>query len=264
MFFFLSKFIGYFLVPSNFVTLLGILGVALLVLGLRRLATGICVVAILLGVLAGMSPLGDIALAKLENRFPVPNLKEPPTGIIMLGGAVDVHASIANDTVALNDGAERITTTAELALRFPQARIFLSGGAGETADGKFVSESALAKEMLLELGIPADRISMEESSRTTAENALESFAALKPSPSDRWLLVTSAYHMPRAMAVYRAVGFDVTAYPTDFRTTFHSGRWEMPRTIADGFETLDSAAHEWAGLLGYRLGGRTQELLPEP
>ncbi|MBV8839099.1 MAG: YdcF family protein, partial [Alphaproteobacteria bacterium] len=87
---------------------------------------------------------------------------------------------------------------------------------------------------------------------------------LKPKPTERWLLVTSAHHMPRAMGVFRAVGFPVEAFPVDYRTR---GAIDIARpfsTLGDGLRRTDTAAREWVGLLAYRLSGRTTELFPGP
>jgi uncharacterized SAM-binding protein YcdF (DUF218 family) len=263
MFFILSKLVERFTVPSNLVIMLGAIGIVLLILKWRRLGLGFCLISILLLGLGGMTPVGDIALATLENRFPMPDLKASPTGIIMLGGAVDIHISSARHVVALKDSAERVTETAALANRYPQARIFLSGGVGHIVSTGLLTESALARDLLLTLNIPSNRISMEEKSRTTAENAAYSFESLQPKSGEVWLLVTSASHMPRAVAAFRAVGFSVIPYPVDYRT-HGEDHWDFPDSVADGFEELDLAAHEWIGLVAYRLAGKTDSVFPSP
>ena len=85
-----------------------------------------------------------------------------------------------------------------------------------------------------------------------------------PRPDERWLLVTSAWHMPRAVGVFRQAGFPVTAYPVDFRTGGRANVLRPFATLSEGLRRLDVAAKEWAGLVGYRLTGRTGELFPRP
>ena len=263
MFFTFSKLIEQFVLPSNFVMILGILGVLLLLLRWRRLGIFLSTLAILLLAIIGWSPVGALALAPLENRFPQPDIAQPPTGIIMLGGEVDIHLTADRGMPALNDAAERLAETAALSHRFPTARVFLSGGMGHlTHDTIDPSESAIAKDFLLRVGIPADRISMEENSRTTCENASESAKALMPKEGETWLLVTSAWHMPRAVACFRSVNFKVLPYPVDFRTR-HRLSWRLiTKSPVDGFEDFDIAVHEWIGLLAYWLAGKTTEILP--
>ena len=209
MFFVISKLVGFATTPSTAIFLVGFIGVLLLIVRRRRSGIALCLLSTSLTLLFGLTPLANIPMASLEDRFPQAVVTEPPTGVIMLGGPVDVDLSPARNTVTMNDAAERVTDTAALAVRFPQARIFLSGGSGHFGDPGANTESALTKKLLVQLGIPAERIEMEEKSRTTAENARFSLEALKPKPGERWLLVTSASHMPRSVGTFRAAGFDV-------------------------------------------------------
>jgi uncharacterized SAM-binding protein YcdF (DUF218 family) len=262
VFFIVSKLLEQFVIPSNFLLLLGLFGLLLLIFRRRRLGIAFSALAIVSLAICGWSPLGALALAPLENRFAAPDLIQPPTGVIMLGGAVDIHLTADRRMVALNDGGERLTETAALAHRFPTARIFLSGGFGHIGSQTDPSESAVARQFLLSVGIAAERISMEEKSRTTCENAAESFKALNPKAGERWLLVTSAWHMPRAVACFRAEKFDVVPYPVDFRTRVNE-RWRLVnKSSAMGLEDIDIAFHEWIGLAAYWLTGKTTEILP--
>ncbi|HWU63036.1 MAG TPA: YdcF family protein [Ensifer sp.] len=264
MFFVISKLVGFATTPSTAVFLLGLLGVLLLIFHRRRVGKALCVASVVLTLLLGMTPLANIPQAILEDRFPQAVVNEPPTGVIMLGGPVDVDLSPARNTVTLSGAAERITETGVLARRFPQARIFLSGGSGRFGDPGANTESALTKKLLVQLGIPAEQIEMEEKSRTTAENARYSLEALKPKPGERWLLVTSASHMPRAVGAFRAVGFEVIPYPVDYRTFGLKDLSDFPDSVANGFQLVDLAAHEWIGLLGYWLTGKSAALFPAP
>jgi uncharacterized SAM-binding protein YcdF (DUF218 family) len=105
---------------------------------------------------------------------------------------------------------------------------------------------------------------MEGRSRTTYENAAFTRPLIHPAPGERWLLVTSAYHMPRAMGVFRAQGLNLEAYPVDWRTRGWADAKRPFLTLSGGLGRLDTAVHEWVGLIGYRLTGRTQELFPAP
>lgn len=264
MFFVISKLVGFATTPSTAIFMLGLLGVLFLTFRRRRAGIALCVTSILLTFAFGMTPLANIPQAILEDRFPQPVLSEPPTGVIMLGGPVDVDLSPARNTIAINNAAERVTDTAVLAVRYPQARIFLSGGSGHFGDPGANTESALTKKLLVQLGIPAERIEMEEKSRTTAENARYSLEALKPKPGERWLLVTSASHMPRSVGAFRAAGFDVIPYPVDYRTFGLARLSDFPDSVAEGFELVDVATHEWIGLVGYWLTGKSTALFPAP
>ena len=114
----------------------------------------------------------------------------------------------------------------------------------------------MAKRFFTRIGIDGARILLEEKSRTTSENAEFTKALLTPAPGERWLLVTSAYHMPRAMGCFRAAGFDVTPWPVDYRTRGPQDLLRFPPRPSEAWRRLDLAAKEWIGLLIYRLLGK--------
>jgi uncharacterized SAM-binding protein YcdF (DUF218 family) len=264
VFFVLSKVIGFFAQPSNFLMTLGIVGVVLLCTRLRRLASWLVVTSLVLLAIAGWSPLGNVLMLPLEQRFPPWDPSHgAPDGIVVLGGAISPDVSRTRDVVALDEAAERITAAVELARRYPQARIIFSGGSGSLLADE-PPEAPFAVQEFEALGIAHDRITAEEQSRNTVENAVFSRLIANPQPGERWLLVTSAYHMPRAMAVFRAAGFAVEAYPVDWRTRGPVDATKPFPTLGDGLRRTDTAVREWVGLLAYRLTGKTTELFPAP
>src|SRR5258708_36938753 len=219
MFFILAKILGFFSMPSNVLMSLGIIGVVLT--ATRRCAGAgrrIAVPALILLGVAGGSPFGNAIILPLEERFPAWDAaRGAPAGIISLGGALDTVVSPVRGEVALNEAAERMTAIAELARRFPDARIVFSGGSGRIIfDG--VSEASLAARLFASFGIAKERIALEDKSRDTDENGRFTKELVQPKPGERWLLVTSAHHMPRAVGVFRAAGFPVEAFPADYRT----------------------------------------------
>lgn len=264
VFFVLSKVIGFFAQPSNFLMALGIVGVVLLCTRFRRLASWLVVTSLVLLAVAGWSPLGNVLIVPLEQRFPAwdPS-RGPPDGIVVLGGVVSPDVSQARGVVALDEAAERITAAVELARRYPKARIIFSGGSAALLFDE-PPEAPFAVEEFEALGIAHDRITAEEQSRNTIENAVFSRLLANPQPGERWLLVTSAYHMPRAMAVFRAAGFDVEAYPVDWRTRGPVDATKPFLALGDGLRRTDTAVREWIGLVAYRLTGKTRDLFPGP
>jgi uncharacterized SAM-binding protein YcdF (DUF218 family) len=264
MFFLLSKIIGFFALPSNLLIVIGLAGILLLLTRFTRLASWLVVTSLVLIAIAGLSPLGNALIVPLEDRFPPwdPS-RGAPTGIVVLGGAITPEVSVAHDTVALNEAAERITATAELARRYPDARIIFSGGNSAILFGEGV-EADIAVRQFEALGIAHDRIIAEEQSRNTIENAVFSRLLANPQPGDRWFLVTSAYHMPRAIAVFRAAGFPVEAYPVDWRTRGPADALRPFGSLGDGLRRTDTAVREWVGLVVYRLTGKTNELFAKP
>ena len=261
MFFVTSKVLESALLPSNVIGFIAVIGVSALLLRRFRAATWLLTTAVASFFIVGWSPLGPALIAPLENRFPIPDLPSAVTGIVMLGGAVDTHLTGDRHSTALNDNAERVFATAVLARRYPHARILLSGGANHLFAEQTLNESEVARDVLVDMGIPQERIEMEERSRTTFENAVESLSVAKPKSGDVWLLVTSAYNMPRAVASFEAVRFPVLPYPVDYRTR-PTDMFKPTKSIAEGMTLTDVAAHEWLGLLAYWLSGRTHDLLP--
>ena len=264
MFFILSKILGFFALPSNVLITIGIAGLVLLCTRLRRLASWLVVTSVALIAVAGLSPLGNALILPLEQRFPSwdPS-RGAPNGIVVLGGAISLDVSAARGAVALNEAAERITATVELARRYPNARIIFSGGNNFLLASDAV-EAAIAVQEFEALGIAHERITAEEQSRNTIENAVFSRLLANPQPGERWILVTSAYHMPRAIAAFRAAGFPIEAYPVDWRARGPVDALTPFPSLGDGLRRTDTAVREWVGLLAYRITGRTAELFPAP
>ncbi len=264
MFFALSKLLGFFALPSNTLIAIGLLGLVLLCTRYTRLASWLIVTSVVLIAIAGLSPLGNALILPLEQRFPSWDASRgAPQGIVLLGGMVIPDVSAARGSVSLNDAAERITATAELARRYPDARIIMTGGSSALIFEEG-AEAAFAVQQLVALGVAHDRITAEEQSRNTIENAVFSRLIADPKPGERWLLVTSAYHMPRAMAVFRAADFPVEAYPVDWRTLGSADLVRPFASLSEGLRRTDTAVHEWVGLFVYWLTGKTRTLFPAP
>jgi uncharacterized SAM-binding protein YcdF (DUF218 family) len=155
-----------------------------------------------------------------------------------------------------------MTALVELARRFPNARVIFSGGSAALFPQ--ATEAEFALRLFERLGLPPGRVIAEDNSRNTVENARFSKEVAKPKPGERWLLVTSAYHLPRAMGVFRKAGFPVEAYPVDWRTRGARDVLRPFPTLGDGLRRTDTAVREWVGLLMYRLTGRSDELFPGP
>jgi uncharacterized SAM-binding protein YcdF (DUF218 family) len=125
-------------------------------------------------------------------------------------------------------------------------------------------EADAAGRVLSDLGIEQDRVMLDPQARTTYENALNAKQLANPQPGERWLLVTSGWHMPRAMGLFRKAGFNVEAWPVDYRTTGPSDAWLLFSSPGEGIRRLDFVTKEWLGLLVNRITGRSDELLPAP
>ena len=130
--------------------------------------------------------------------------------------------------------------------------------------GSKASESEIVGRYADTMGLPRTRLILEDRSRNTRENALFSARIVQPKPGERWLLVTSALHMPRSVGVFRKAGFAVEPYPVAWHTLPGADIWSVPRDLLNGLGSLDAVAHELVGLVVYRLTGRSSELFPGP
>jgi uncharacterized SAM-binding protein YcdF (DUF218 family) len=264
VFFLLSKIAGFFALPSNLILAIGLLGIVLLPTRRARAGRALTVIAILMFGVLGLSPAGNMLIEPLEDRFPRWDAaRGAPDGIVVLGGAVDPDFVPARGRPDFNEAAERVVVMAELARTFPRARIVYSGGNGRLIGGGS-SEAEAVAPVLASFGIAAHRITLETRSRTTAENATYARDVAMPRAGERWLLVTSGYHMPRAIGAFRKAGFAVEAYPVDYRTHGAGDLLTPFDEVASGLRRTDAAAREWIGLLAYWLAGRSAELFPGP
>jgi uncharacterized SAM-binding protein YcdF (DUF218 family) len=210
------------------------------------------------------SPASALLIRPLEDRFPQQSENmPPPKGIIVLGGAVDEQITRARDQVTLNEAATRMTEGAALARLYPQALLVFSGGSSALIDNS-AKEAAVARRLWRELGVPENRMLFEDRSRNTYENALFTKALVNPQQGEKWLLVTSAYHMPRAIGVFRALSMEPQAFPVDYRTLGDARDFRPPGDSARAMIDFEAAAREWIGLLAYRLTGKIKVLFPAP
>jgi uncharacterized SAM-binding protein YcdF (DUF218 family) len=264
VFFALSKTLGIMLLPSNFLIGLGVAG--LFLLRTRFAATGkkLVIASVALLAICGFSPLGNWLLYPLEARFPVwDDTRGAPDGIIVLGASVEADISAAHDRAVVRSAPDRIIAAAALAHRYPNARIVFTGGSA-TLISNDAREADFAGAIFESLGISRSRLMMERRSRNTQENAEFSKILVAPKPGERWLLVTSAYHMPRSVGIFRKAGFAVEPYPVDWRV---GGRWDLLKFSTyfnDGLGRVDIAVREWIGLVAYWMTDKTSSLFPRP
>ena len=264
LFFALSKTVGYLLIPSNFLIGLGLIGAMLLPTRFGRAGRRLIVVALALLAVCAYSPLANFLLYPLESRFPQwDGSRGDPDGIVVLGGALDADLSAAHGVPVTGGAGDRIMAAAMLAHRYPNARIIYSGGSPHLISHD-AREADYATALFQGLGVPKSRLIMERQSRNTQENAEFSRQIAMPQQGERWLLVTSAYHMPRSVGIFRKVGFPVEAYPVDWQAGTREDLLRYFVVAHDGLQLVDISVREWLGLIAYRVTGRTDALLPGP
>jgi uncharacterized SAM-binding protein YcdF (DUF218 family) len=253
MFFIVSKIFGFFSRPSSLV-LLGV--VVCLVAGhknrlLRRLSFFMTLVVMALLVL----PVGDWAAYPFEKKTAV-YLKDVPKqadGIVVLAGGIDPFLTAQYTIPAFNDAGDRAALVPALMRRFPRARVVYTGGSGFVLH-QDQREADAAAQFFRDAGLDMGRIVLERDSRNTHENAVFSKKIVKPKNSETWVLVTSALHMPRSVAIFKKIGWNVTPYPVDFRA--QSNPPLLCFCVADNIMILDSLVHEVVGTTVYFVTGR--------
>lgn len=219
-------------------------------------------VVLLLGL--GVLPIGHDALVLLETRYPPFDAKTAGKvdGIILLGGAVETRIPAVNGLPELNDNADRIAEFVRIARLYPQARLVFTGGSAEITGGG-PPEADLIAPLLETLGLGGREVLYERLSRNTYENALFTKDLVKSVAGEHWILVTSAFHMPRSIAVFESAGWSVIPAPSDFRT---DGKIIiLPRRfdVLHAMEESGIALKEIIGLVAYVTTGKISSLTPE-
>lgn len=247
------------------VNLIGLLILAALLAALfhwRRLSILAAGLGLFILVLSGWTTFGALLLHPLEDRFQKPDpVPEQVAGIIVLGGGFEGAINLARGGYELNASGDRFVEAAILARRYPEARLVISGGSGSVMiDGE--GDADTAPRLLEALGVERSRIEQENQSRDTYENAIMTRRMVEPQSGEQWLLVTSAFHMPRSVSLFRKAGFNVTPWPVDYKTAGTERVGLAEDNLLDNLRNTTVGLREWIALVAYRLTGRTERLLP--
>src|SRR5262245_29838369 len=238
MTYYVSKVFWLIAAPTSALVLISAIAALWAVLGNSKFQALLASAAACGLVIGAFTPIGVALTVPLEYRFPFrqADSQAPPDGIIVLAGA----------------GNAGVDAVSALSQDYPKTRLIFSGF------------SAIALKRFARLGGDPARVYVESRPRTTSEDALYSAALLKPKPGERWLLVTLASHMPRAVGCFRVAGFEVQPYPVGFSTSGPPSLFVLNATGSVALLQLDLAAKEWIGLIAYGLMGKTDALFPAP
>jgi uncharacterized SAM-binding protein YcdF (DUF218 family) len=238
MTYYVSKVFWLIAAPTSALILISAIAAVWAVLGRSKCAAWLAAVAACVLVIGAFTPIGIALTVPLENRFAFspPDSRAPPDGIILVAGS----------------SIRGIAVVSRLSRDYPNARLIFSG---------FGAPNKGLIQSFADFGGDPARINMQSQSRTTFEDALYSAALLKPKPSERWLLVTTAMHMPRAVGCFRVAGFQVEPYQVEYLT---GGPFDFFLTGSNTLILFDRAVKEWIGLVAYRLMGKTDSLFPGP
>ncbi|WNJ98632.1 YdcF family protein [Thalassospiraceae bacterium LMO-JJ14] len=263
MFFYLSKIFWFFANPGNAFLLVLLLGLLLSATRFSRLGKSFVWLAVVFALTVTFVPLGGYMLQSLEDRFPAPkSLPAHIDGIVVLGGVVNPVMSKARDRAVIGGAVERITVSAALAQTHPNARLIYSGGAA-TLTNRDIREADYVAGLYEALGVPKSRLELEREARNTWENAKFTMEMAAPKTGETWILVTSAFHIPRSVGAFRRVGWEMIPYPVDFNADPDIS-FPSPMDFTSGLGRMSLAGHEWLGLIGYWLTGKNSAAFPKP
>lgn len=257
LFFWVSKLMWFFISPTNLLILL--LFVASVLLWKNKIKQAKRLFIILSGIVLviGLFPVGEWLLYPLESKYkanPKPKL-EQVDGIIVLGGSIDVTRSTMWQQTVTNDSAERLLASLQLIKKYPNAKLVYTGGSGSLTNQKNKGAD-IAMQFYKEHGLDVEKMIFERDSRNTSENVIFTKNLVKPQESEKWLLVTSARHMPRSMAIFCKSRWSVVPYPVDFRTKAEELLridWNFNAHLMN----LNIGIKEWVGRLAYSIMGRS-------
>jgi len=254
--YFISKFIWLIFSPLNFLAILLIISFFFKVIKIKIFSRIFFIISLFFFILVGVFPTGNLLLFKLEQQYQTPSMiPDKIDGILILGGSTNVGLTILHEQVSFNDAGERLTESANTIRKHNPKKIIFSGGTKkQTFDS---SHSYVAKRFFSEIGVDTNKIIFEFKSRNTYENILFSKKIAKPKKDENWLLITSSFHMNRAINVAEKLNWQFIPYPVDFRTGKSFTSFKPSFRLLDNFNYFDLASHEILGLISYYILGRS-------
>ena len=261
VFFLASKVIWALISPDSLIVILGVSAWIAAILKWQRILRSVLASCALLLLLIGFFPVGEWLIAPLENRFTTnAALPSEVDGIIVLGGAILPRLSNTWQQPEVNGSADRLINFLYLARLYPNAQLVFTGGSGAVSEQEF-KEAEMAQILFDQLGLAQRAIIFESESHNTSENARHSKALVTPESDENWLLVTSAFHMPRSIGVFCQEQWIVHPYPVDHYSQ-NGNLLRLNFSFSTNLSVLRRAVKEWVGLVAYRISGKTDRLLP--
>jgi uncharacterized SAM-binding protein YcdF (DUF218 family) len=260
--FILGKIVDILASPGNLIVLGLLLGTPLLWLA-PRMGRFFVLLVTLFCLAIAFSPLDQWMSRPLEERFPHPaSLPADIGGIVLLGGFQNQLMQAARGVPEVNSTADRLLAFVRLARTYPRATLVASGGSGDMLRPGLL-ESNVTREVMDWIGFDASRVTFEDRSRSTYENALYTRRIVPPEPGRPLIIIFSAMSMPRAVGVFRAQGYEVVPFPVDYMTYPKGFTTRLPN-FESRLRRMERAVHEWLGLVAYRVLGYSREFLPAP
>lgn len=252
MSFILSKLLWYIFNPFNIFILLYFIGFFLLLLKKSKIGFYLIFFNLLLISFISFFPIGDLLIYKLEKKYhnSINNYPKEINGILVLGGATNPFLSNDYNQIIVNESAERLIESVNLISKHNEAKVIFSGGLGH---------AGVVKKFYNKMGIDLNKITFEDKSRNTYENILFSKKILNSHKSENWILLTSAFHMRRAILISERVNLNFYPFPVDFNQPKEIDL--LPNfSLLSNLNNFQKGSHEWIGLISYYLMGRTDKI----
>ena len=261
IFFWFSKLIWFVISPDTLLVILVIASLILLQIGLHKQAKILLCVEVFFMIIISFFPVGEWLLYPLEIQFSTnPKLPQKIDGVIVLAGAENAFSSAIWQQAELSEAAERDLAFMRLVREYPDAKHVFTGGSGSLI-GQQYKQAHVAMKLFREQGLDTSQIIFEELSRNTYENAKFTQAIVKPESDENWILITTAWHMPRSVGIFNKMGWSVIPYPVDHHTSPGS-LFRINMSFSGNLRILKKAIKEWAGLTAYYFTGKTTSILP--
>lgn len=261
VFYYLSKIIWFFISPDTLLLVLILASLLSLFINKIFMAKLLLLVSSIALLIFSILPVGEWLLYPLENRFTTnPELPEKIDGIIVLSGAEDAYLSSLWNQVELGSASERILSFMALGKKFPDAKLIFTGGTGSLTEQRFKAAD-VAKELFQQLEFDTSGIIFERESRNTYENVLYSKNLIPTTSGTNWILITTSWHMPRAVGIFCKQNWPAIPFPVDHQSR-KNNLIRINFDLAGNIVTFKTAIKEWTGLLAYYLAGKTTSLLP--
>lgn len=261
MFFILSKVFWVVARPLNFLFLSVVLALVAGRFGARRTARFVLIASAVAFVVIGFTQLPDWIVHRMETAVEEAQIETAPAGIIVLGGGLTANNQSEGAGYHLEEASDRIIRALALKRRFPGTRLIYSGGVGFLLQ-RGEAETSAASRLVEDLFGDATAIEFESQSKNTWQNAIYTAELLGEDKKRTWLLVTSGFHMPRALGCFRQAGVDVLPAPTDYRADQIRPPF-LTGNAAGQFLKMALVTKELIGLIAYRLTGRVDRIWPE-
>lgn len=261
MFFYLSKIFWMVAAPLSLIWFLLVIGFALRPWK-STLSNKILIGTAGIFLFFGAFPVGYNAMVMLESQYARPTVMPTQVdGIIVLGGAFNATLSEKTGMVSANGNVNRMIDFIDLSRRYPTAKAVFAGGTGSPYNQDYKEADAAAKFMEI-LGFDTSRVIFERNSRNTYENITFAKNMVEPKQGEKWIVVTSSSHMPRALGIFEKQGWDVIPYPSSPKTDGEYQFMPNPFGVIGNFFMTGMAMKEVIGGAIYYFTGKSAFLLP--